>query len=405
MPPIQGVPRVLFVDNQVSDFVRYRMVMASKLRDAGFDVHVAVPREPGVEDILGHGIPVHIFYLRRNSTWLLDELRSWFSLLRLYRKLRPTLVHHLSLKPTLYGGISARICAVPAAVSTLTGLGHPFTKSNPQMRVLRPIIEVGLRFAFGHPNHFVIFQNPDDRARLLASGVVPDDRAVLIRGSGVNLSLFTPEPEPNGPPVVLMASRLLWDKGVREFVAAARALRVRGMQARFVLVGEPDHSHPSAVPVATLERWRNGGDVEWLGWQENMPALIAQSHIVCLPSYYGEGVPRILVEAAASGRPIIAADFPGCREVIRHGENGLLVPPRDREALAEAIARLIGSTPLRADMGAIGREIVAREFSLEKVIDANLAVYRDLARLTPSPRIRRNDDPDRVTDARANGHV
>ena len=378
MPPLQGVPRILFVDNQISDFVRYRMVMARKLRDAGFDVHVAVPREPDVEDILGQGIPVHIFYLQRKSTRLLDELRSWVSLLRLYRQLRPTLVHHLCLKPTLYGGISARICAVPAVVSTLTGLGHPFTKRNLTMRVLRSIVAVGLRFAFGHPNHVVIFQNPDDRARLLASGIVPDDRAVLIRGSGVNLSLFTPEPEPDGPPLVLMASRLLWAKGVGEFVTAARALRASGIRARFVLLGEPDPGHPSAVAVHTLEHWRDAGDVECPGWQHDMPALMAQSHIVCLPSYYGEGVPRILIEAAASGRPIVATDTPGCREVVRHGQNGLLVPPGDAEALARAIAQLIENAQLRADMGTRGREIAITEFSLEQVIDANLAVYRSL---------------------------
>src|SRR5262249_42452818 len=152
---------------------------------------------------------------------------------------------------------------------------------------------------------------------------------------------------PNGLPVVLMASRLLWEKGVGEFIAAAKTLRTRGMRARFVLVGEPDRGHPSAVPVAILEHWRNAGDVEWPGWQDDMPTSIAQSHIVCLPSYYGEGVPRILLEAAASGRPIVATDTPGCREIVRHGHNGLLVPVRDIAALAGAIEGLIENAPLR----------------------------------------------------------
>jgi glycosyltransferase involved in cell wall biosynthesis len=190
--------------------------------------------------------------------------------------------------------------------------------------------------------------------------------------------LFTPEPEPDGAPVVLMACRLLWQKGVGEFVTAARALRARGGRARFLLVGEPDPGHPSAVPLRTLERWREAGDVECLGWRHDVPALIAQSHIVCLPSSYGEGIPRILLEAAACGRPIVAADSPGCREVVRNGENGVLVPVRDGEALVAALAHLIEDAPLRTAMGTRGREIAVNEFSLERVIDLHLSVYRSL---------------------------
>jgi glycosyltransferase involved in cell wall biosynthesis len=371
-------PRLLFVDNQVNDFLQYRMALARALREAGFDVHVAVPREPGLEDISRQGMAVHTIPLRRLSARPLDELRALVSLIRLYRRLRPTLVHHLCLKPTLYGGIAARLVGVPAAVSTLMGLGALSSRRTVKVRVLRSIVVRGLRVCFSQENHRLIAQNPDDRDWLIARGIVPGDRAVLIRGSGVDLALFTPQAEPDGPPVVLMASRLLWDKGVGEFVAAARALRAHGSRARFVLLGEPDDGHPSAVPLSTVEHWRDAGDVEWLGWQHDMPAFMAQSHVVCLPSYYGEGVPRILVEAAASGRPIVTTDSPGCREVVRHGQNGLLVPPRDVEALVGAIAQLIENAPLRAAMGTRGREIAVIEFSLEQVIDANLAVYRSL---------------------------
>jgi glycosyltransferase involved in cell wall biosynthesis len=173
---------------------------------------------------------------------------------------------------------------------------------------------------------------------------------------------------------------MLWEKGVAEFVAAARALRLRGIRARFVLVGEPDDGHPSAIPVPTLRQWRAAGDVEWLGWRDDMATVIAQSHIVCLPSYYGEGMPRILVEAAASGRPVIGTDFSGCREIIHHGQNGLVVPPHDVEALEGAIAQLIENAPLRAAMGTRSREIAASGFSLETVIDVNLAAYRSVLR-------------------------
>jgi glycosyltransferase involved in cell wall biosynthesis len=383
MQPIDAVPRVLFVDNQVSDFLQYRMALAHTLRGAGFDVHVAVPREPGLEDISRQGVTVHIFFLRRKSTRLLDELRCCMSLLRLYRRLQPTLVHHICLKPTLYGGIAARITGVPAVVNLLTGLGHLFTTHTAKNRLLWWIVTRGFKFSFRHPNHRVILQNPYDRDCLLGSGILPGDPTVLIKGSGVDLSLFTPEPEPDGPPVVLMASRLLWEKGVGEFVAAARALRDRGVRARFLLLGEPDHGHPSAIPVSTLKRWHHAGDVEWLGWRYDMPALLAQSHIVCLPSFYAEGIPRILVEAAASGRPTITADSPGCRDVVRHGQNGLLVPVRDSEALITALVHLLENAPVRTAMGSRGREIAAIEFSLEQVIDANLSVYRSLLASIP----------------------
>ena len=383
MPPIDAAPRILFVDHQVNDFLQHRMLLAHTLRNAGFDVHVALPREPGLEDISREGVPVHTIYLRRLSTQPLDELCALVSLIRIYWRLRPTLVHHIGLKPTVYGSIAARITGVPAAVNTLTGLGYLFTRRTTKTRILRSIVAGGLRFSFSRQNHRVIFQNPDDRDCLIASGTVLADNAVLIKGSGVNLSLFTPEPEPVGPPVVLMASRLLWEKGVGEFVAAARALRANRNGARFVLVGEPDYGHPSAIPPATIEQWQETGDVEWLGWRHDMPAVIAQSHVVCLPSSYGEGAPRVLLEAAASGRPIVTTDSPGCREVVRHNQNGLLVPVHDGEALEGAITEMIGNAPLRAAMGTRGREMAVNEFSLEQVTNANLAVYRTLlARLS-----------------------
>ncbi|MCA1582437.1 MAG: glycosyltransferase [Acidobacteria bacterium] len=194
----------------------------------------------------------------------------------------------------------------------------------------------------------------------------------------VNLTLFKPAPEPDGAPVILMGSRLLWEKGVGDFVAAARSIRAAGVRARFVLVGEPDRDHPSAVPLATLRQWQDAGDIEWLGPRTDMPSLLAQCHVVCLPSYYGEGVPRILLEAAASGRSIVATDSVGCREVVRNGQNGLLIPVGDGDALIGAIVQLVDNAPLRASMGTRGREIASMEFSLEQVLASTLAVYASL---------------------------
>lgn len=378
MRPIEGVPRFLFVDNQVDDFLMYRMGLARKVQEAGFEVHVALPPEPGMENVSREGIIGHPIFMRRLSTGAFDELRCFISLLRLYHRLRPTLVHHMCLKTVLYGGIAARVVGVPAVVSTLYGLGYLFSTHTVKTYVLRSIVMVGLRFAFGHKNHRIIVQNSADRDWLLERYNLPGEVAVLISGSGVDLSLFKPEPEPDEPPVVLLVSRLLWTKGVSEFVTAARAVRARKILARFVLIGAPDHGHPSAIPVGTIEDWCDTGDVEWLGFRQDLPALIAHSHIVCLPTSYGEGVPRILQEAAASGRPVVATDTPGCREIVGHDQSGLLVPVGDVEALVGAFLQLIENAPLRAAMGNCGREIAVTKFSQEQVIDENLVVYCSL---------------------------
>jgi glycosyltransferase involved in cell wall biosynthesis len=394
MPSDDAARRVLFVDNQVNDFLLYRSELAHALRDCGYDIHVAVPQEPRLDEISRLGFPVHTFFLRRFSTRPLDELRCLASLISLYRRLRPALVHHIALKTSLYGGLAGRIIRVPAAVDTLTGLGHLFTTRTPKAHVLRSIVVRGLRVSCSHGNHRVILQNVNDRDRLLACGI-KRSATLIIRGSGVNVSLFKPCPEPQGPPMVLMASRLLWEKGVGEFVAAARALRAHGTKVRFVLAGEPDHGHPSAIPEAVLARWHDAGDIEWLGWRDDMPALIAQSQIVCLPTYYGEGIPRILVEATSAGRPVVTTDAPGCHEVVRHGHNGLLVPRRNHDALVAALAQLLADPVARAAMGQRGREIALTEFALEHVIEANLALYRLLLR---SEHVRPNDSRPRCTE-------
>ena len=378
MRSIEGAPRLLFVSNQVDDFLKYRMGLACKAQEAGYDVHVALPLEHGLKDISSKGIGVHIIHLQRMSTGLVDQMRCWVSLLQLYRRLQPTIVHHMCIKPVLYGGIAARVAGVPSVVSTIYGFGYLFCTHTAKGFVLRSIVSIALRFALGHEKIRVIVQNSADRDFLRSRYNLPSDSIVLIKGSGIDLSLFMPEREPDALPVVMMAARLLWTKGVQDFVTAARAIRAKGIKARFILAGEPDYGHPSAIPADILNHWHNAGDIEWLRFRKDIPALIARSHIICLPSSYSEGVPRILQEAAAVGRPVVATNSPGCREVVRHAQNGLLVPIGDIEALEEALMRLISNPPIRAAMGARGREIAVAEFSLDQVVDKNLAVYRSL---------------------------
>lgn len=368
----------MFVVNDAPFFLSHRLPLALAARDAGYEVHVATPDSPMAATIQKHDLHFHSIPLHRSSIRLWKELRSIQSLIALYRRLQPDLIHHVTIKPVLYGGLAARLTKVPAVVHAVPGLGHVFADSGLAASLLRIIVKRIYRVSFGHPRLKVIFQNPDDQILMERAQLTKPSDSLLIRGAGVDMNVFTPQPEQQGEPVVIFAARMLWAKGVGEFVDAARQIRKQNISARFVLVGESDPGNPSAVPVWQLEQWHDSGVVEWWGACTDMPRVFAEAHVVCLPSYYPEGVPKVLIEAAASGRAIVTTDMPGCREVVRHEENGLLVPARDPAALAAALRRLITSPPLRQFLGQRGREIAVAEFGLDRVVDETLAVYGEL---------------------------
>ena len=369
--------KILFVVNDAPFFLSHRLPLALAALESGYEVHVATPDSPLAGVIQRHGLRFHAIPLHRSSTRVWKELRSFQALESLYRRLQPDLVHHVTIKPVLYGGVAARLAKVPAVVYAVPGLGHVFVQTGLRAKLLRSVVKRVYRFVFAHPHAKVIFQNPDDQALLERAQLVSAADSVLIRGSGVDMNVFTPAPEPPGVPVVVLAARMLWSKGVGEFVDAARQLREQKIEARLVLAGDSDPGNPSAVPVWQLEQWHDSGVVEWWGACDDMARVLAEAHIVCLPSYR-EGLPKVLIEAAASGRPIVTTDVPGCREVVRHEENGLLVPVRNAAALAAALRRLILSPALRQFLGQRGREIAVAEFGLEKVIQQTLAIYKEL---------------------------
>lgn len=369
--------RVLFVDNDVNSFYSYRIEMARATRDAGFDVHIAAPEGKAAETLLSEGFRFHAVPMTRSGLRPWKELATIAALFQLYRKLRPDLVHHLRLKPVLYGGLAAYGARVPAVAGLLTGLGYVFIGETRKAMVIRKLVTVSCKVAFRHANQRIIFQNPDDQFVFVQNKILPARQTVLIKGSGVDINEYLPTPERDGVPVVVLASRMLRDKGVDEFVEAATSLRAANVRARFVLVGETDPGNPTAITAEQLQQWADNGVVEWWGHQSNMKDVLAQSHVVCLPSLR-EGVPKVLIEAAACGRAIVTTDAPGCREIVRNGENGLLVPVRDSRALAEALRLLIENAPLRAGMGLKGRDIAVQEFSIERVVRETLGVYRDL---------------------------
>lgn len=368
--------RILFVVNDTGFFLSHRLNIARAAREAGWAVHVATPLGPAVERVEGEGFMHHALPLSRSGTNPLVELRTLSALFRLFRRLRPTLVHAVTIKPVLYSGLLAPWAGVPALVQAVSGLGHVFIAEGGLAALRRALVVAAYRVAFRHPRSRVIFQNPNDQEALRHA--LRPKKAVLIPGAGVDPDEFAPRPEPVGEPLVVLASRMLWAKGVGEFVEAAARLRERGISARFALVGDSDPSNPAAVPERQLRDWADSGVVEWWGRREDMPEVLGRAAVVCLPTFYGEGIPKVLIEAAAAGRAIVATDWPGCREIVRDGDNGLLVRPRDGEALAEALEALLTDPQRRARMGVRGRERVLAGFTSAQVVERTLAVYREL---------------------------
>jgi glycosyltransferase involved in cell wall biosynthesis len=344
-------------------------------RAAGYDVIVVTRVREHGDVICAAGLKLIPFEVLRSSTNVFRDLQILVRLVMLYRRERPNVVHHVAVKPVLYGSVAALLAGIPGVINALAGMGWLRSSGVRRGRWLRPIVGWGLGSLLRRG--VALVQNPDD-AHLLAQLGVPKSRIRRIAGSGVDLRLFTARPEPDGIPIVVLPARLLWDKGIGEFVAAARLLRQRSVVARFVLAGEPDEASPSSVPRDQIAKWVNEGVVEHRGWVKDVPKLLGESHIVCLPSFYGEGIPKSLIEAAAAGKPIVTCDTPGCREIVHGGDNGLLVPPRDPEALAEALALLIGDGALRQRMGARGRARAEQEFGLETVIQQTLALYDEV---------------------------
>ena len=321
----------------------------------------------------------------------LKDLATINHLADLYRELKPTLVHHVAIKPIIYGSIAAKITRVPCIVNAMPGTGYIFTSKQLLARLIRPGITTALRLLLNAANSRVTFENQDDREKLIAWRVTRPDRAVVIRGCGVDTSEYQPSPEPPGPPLVILPARLLSYKGVGEFVEAARLLKASGTFARFALVGEGDPANPASVPSSQLRQWESEGVVELLGWHDEMASVFARSHIICLPSHGGEGVPRSLMEAAACGRPIVTTDVPGCRDVVHDGDNGLLVPPQQVAPLAMALGKLIGDGDLRRAMGERGRARTVAEFSVEIVADETLRLYAELLG-SNTPQVSRTTD-------------
>jgi len=370
--------KLLFIVNVDWFFISHRLPIALKAIEEGYEVHLLCTITDKAEYLKGLGLIVHPFLFSRSGRDIFNELACVFGLYKQIKSIKPDLLHLVTIKPVLYGGIAARMAKVPGVVSAVSGLGFLFVKrAGLQAKLLRNTALFLYRLAMGHPNQRVIFQNQTDMNTLVVTNCVQKDKVRIIRGSGVDLQDYHVLPEPDGTPIVVMASRLLKDKGVYEFVEAARLVKSKGVKVLFQLIGEPDSGNPASVTTDTVRSWQDEGVVECLGFRSDIAHLFAQAHIVVLPSYR-EGLPKVLMEAAACGRAVITTDMPGCRDAVEPDVSGLLVPARNAKALAQAIERLIKDDILRKQMGRAGRDLAEREFSVDKVVAAHIAIYREL---------------------------
>lgn len=372
MSPRGERTRVLFLVSEDWFFAVHFLERALAIRAAGFDVAVATRVRAQGERIRAAGIELLPLELARRGKNPLTEFGTVRDIAAIYRAYRPDLVHHIAMKPILYGSTAARWVGVPAVVNELTGMGFLFTSTDVVRRVVRQPMWIAYRTSLRTGR--TIVQNRDDLALLIRKNIVDPARASVVYGAGVDTTRFAPSPEPAGDPLVVLPARMLTDKGVGEFVAAGRILRERGVQVRLALVGTPDPANPAAIAEAQLRAWVAEGVVEWWGWRDDMLAVYSAAHVVCLPSYR-EGLPRSLIEGAACGRPIVTTDVPGCREAVVDGSTGLLVPAENGSALADAIQRMVTDPGLRQRMGAAGRQLALAKFGVDRVVADTLEVY------------------------------
>lgn len=360
----------------------FRRSLIRSLTQAKHEVLLVSPPGPYGERLQALGFRWVPAPMRRASLNPLREVGLLIWLWRLARNEKPDLIHGFTIKCAVYGGLIARIVGA-ARVSAVTGMGYVFISDGPKARLLRPVVGAMLRLALGGARARLILQNPDDVSFFERSGLMPSGQLRLIGGSGVDCTQFL-APTPAGEPIeprplrVVLAARMLWDKGIAEFVAAARLLRAQNRALQFILAGDPDPGNPASIPEKTLLEWKASGLVEWLGHVEDMPGLLAEADIVVLPSYR-EGLSKTLIEAAACERPLITTDVPGCRDVVTDNVTGLLVPARNAEALALAIARLQDDPALARRLGQAARENALLEFDERIVTARTLAVYDEVA--------------------------
>lgn len=373
----QSRPKLIFFVTVDWFFCSHFLARAVAAREAGYEVLILTNVDRHGDVIRNAGLRLEDLAISRRSVSPMGALQTLLHIVNVYRREQPDLIHHVALKPILLGGMAARVTGYRRVINAVVGGGYAFTSQRPFALMLRPLLTIGLKLLLNPRGSRVVFENGDDLNNFTEAGLVRREDPVLIRGAGVDPDQFQPHSGTHGLPVVVLVARLLWDKGIGEFVESVRTLRQRGVDAHFVIVGAPDFENRACIDSATLDAWREEGVVELWGFRSDIPRVLAEATIACLPSYR-EGLPKSLLEAMAAGLPCVTTDVPGCREAVRDGDNGLLVPAKDASALADALEHLLRNPEVARRMGQRGRERLEQEFSARHVNESTLALYREM---------------------------
>ena len=369
--------KILFFASADWFFCSHFLERAISARRAGFDVLVITNVDQHSNKILEAQLRLFHIPMRRRS---LNPFAAAITLLRvlfvLYKE-RPDLIHNIAIKPILIGSLASRIFGCREVVNAIIGGGYAFTSMDLIAKIIRPILVLSMRALLNPVGSRVVFENRDDLLEFVQKGIVRQEDSVLIRGAGVDPKKFKAPEGLDEPPIVILGARLLWDKGIGEFVSAAKFLRQRGVKARFVIVGQRDIDNRACIDATTLDTWGRDGSVEFWGFRDDMPQVLSQASIACLPSYR-EGLPKFLLESMAASLPCVTSDVPGCREAVRDGDNGYLVPARNAVALADALEILLLNPTLSKVMGERGRSRIETEFSARTVNEQTLSLYREM---------------------------
>tara|TARA_Y100000768_G_scaffold63599_1_gene43704 strand:- start:5139 stop:6278 length:1140 start_codon:yes stop_codon:yes gene_type:complete len=370
--------KLLFFVSHISFFISHRLQLAKIAKKKGYKVLVAFGElDADTKCLTKSGIDIFHVPTERGGLNFLKDLRSFCLLWSLFVKIKPDIVHLVTIKPYLYGGILARLTKVPCVVSAISGLGSIFIQDNYRNNILKLILYPFYKIAFNHPNQVIIFQNNDDAKFFKNWGVLKKNKIRLIKGSGVDIKKFNHSKEFKSIPVVSFVARLLIDKGIYEFVSAANLIYKRKIKARFLVIGGLDIKNPTGINLEDFNKLKKYKNIEVLGYQKDISKLYSKSHIICLPSYR-EGFPKSLIEAAAAGRAVITTNVPGCKDSVIPNKTGLLIPAKNSKKLADAIQFLIENPKKRVQMGKAGRKLAEKEFKVEKIIQKHLDIYKAL---------------------------
>ncbi len=365
------------IPNHLDFFWSHRLPLADAILNRGWKLYVATDGAESDPKLSAMGVKGCALPKHGRGLDIMGQFRLMWHIYKTIKNTQPDIIHAITIRYAFYTGLITRLMGYKPAIYTIAGLGSLYTAPGLKAKIMRALLVPFMRFAFSGQGKHIIFQNPDDQEKMLVTKITSLENSTIIRGSGVNLKEFPYAPYVAGtnPPIVLFSSRLMREKGIADFIEAALILKDKNINARFQVAGNVYEDNARSMTRAEMENAHDLGVIEWLGQCHDMPDLLNRSKIVVLPSYYGEGVPKVLLEAASIGRPIVTCDTPGCREAVMHEVNGLLVAPQSPQDLAAAIAKLLNDSALCDQYGAAGRKLVEEDFHVDAVIEKTVAVY------------------------------